>query len=100
MNKAKLIAVTYDKYPTHGVRAKHLHYEYRGHEYIITRMNNGYMESPMWYEHQKEQKSIDESIEQENKHKTYNNTAERCFDALNDFFNGNISEEELDEFFD
>ena len=99
--KAKLIAVTYDKYPTHGVRAKHLHYEYRGHEYIITRMNNGYKEPPMRYEHQQEQKSIDEMIERNNKPiAEYNPTAEKCFEVLNDFFNGDISESELEKFFD
>lgn len=89
--KAKLIAVTYDKYPTHGVRAKHLHYEYRGHEYIITRMNNGYMESPMWYEHQQEQKSIDESIENENKpipnQDKYEGTAQEGFDIFWEYVN-------------
>lgn len=89
--KAKLIAVTYDKYPTHGVRAKHLHYEYRGHEYIITRMNNGYMETPMWYEHQQEQKSIDESIENENKpipkQDKYEGTGQEGFDIFWEYVN-------------
>ena len=88
MKKAKLIAVTYDKYPTHGIRAKHLHYEYRGHEYIITRMNNGYMESPMWYEHQREQESIDEMIERNSKPiPEYKGGGEAGFDLFWDYVN-------------
>lgn len=43
-----------------------LFYEYRGHEYIITKHNNGYMGESLKLQHEKEQRKIDESIEREN----------------------------------
>lgn len=42
-------------------------YEYRGHEYIITKDNNGYMGTPLWKQHQEEQARIDKMIEDEGK---------------------------------
>lgn len=42
-------------------------YEYRGHEYIITKDNNGYMGMPLWKQHQEEQARIDKMIEDEGK---------------------------------
>lgn len=59
--KAKYIGCTRD-----GWKYTELHYEYRGHYYIITKYNNGYMDEPMHRKHQREQRMIDEMIEHEN----------------------------------
>lgn len=59
--KAKYIGCTHN-----GWQHTDLHYEYRGHTYIVTKHNNGYMDEPMYIRHQKEQQRIDELIEHEN----------------------------------
>ena len=41
-------------------------YEYRGHEYIVTKHNNGYAGKSLTQQHREEQARIDELIEHEN----------------------------------
>ena len=62
-----------------------LFYEYRGHEYIITKDNNGYMGTPLWKQHEEEQKRIDEMIENEGKpipEWKYEGSAQEGFDLF------------------
>lgn len=63
-------------------------YEYRGHEYIITKHNNGYMDEPLWKQHEKEQAKIDNMIEHENDPAPewkYEGSAQEGFDAFWDY---------------
>lgn len=58
-------------------------YEYRGHEYIITKDNNGYMGTPLWKQHQEEQERIDKMIENEVKPiPKYTGAAEEGFELF------------------
>lgn len=60
-------------------------YEYRGHEYIITKDNNGYMGTPLWKQHQEEQSRIDKMIEDEGKpipEQKYEGSAQEGFDLF------------------
>lgn len=67
--KAKFIKAVYNNnpYDRHAWEHTDLLYEYRGHEYIITKDNNGYMGTPLWKQHQEEQARIDKMIEDEGK---------------------------------
>ena len=67
--KAKFIgACKKNPYDRHAWEHTDLCYEYRGHTYIITKHNNGYSgtDSSLRYQHQEEQKRIDEMIAHEN----------------------------------
>lgn len=66
--KAKFIKALYNRNPfgRHTWEHTDLLYEYRGHEYIITKDNNGYMGTPLWKQHQEEQAKIDYKIAHEN----------------------------------
>ena len=59
--KAKYIGCTHD-----GWQHTELHYEYRGHQYIITKHNNGYMDKSLRQKHLEEQAKIDDMIAHEN----------------------------------
>ena len=48
-----------------------LMYEYRGHTYFVTKDNNGYMGTPLWKQHEEEQRKIDKMIEDEGKPSKY-----------------------------
>lgn len=62
-------------------------YEYRGHEYIITKDNNGYMGTPLWKQHQEEQARIDKMIEDEGKPiPDWNPEAQEALEELFRFF--------------
>lgn len=62
--KAEYIGKVTDKYPTHGGHAVNLFYRYRGHEYMVTDMHNGYSET-LAEQHKREQKKIDRIIEEQ-----------------------------------
>lgn len=60
-------------------------YEYRGHEYIITKDNNGYMGTPLWKQHQEEQARIDKMIEDAGKpipEQKYEGSGQEGFDLF------------------
>lgn len=59
--KAKYIGCVHD-----GWQHTELIYEYKGHEYIITKHNNGYMDKSLKQQHEEEQARIDELIAHEN----------------------------------
>lgn len=67
--KAKFIGVASNRNPLdrHAWEHTELVYSYRGHEYIVTKDNNGYMGTPMWVQHKEEQERIDRMIEQQGK---------------------------------
>ena len=82
--KAKYIGKCYDKYPGYnGIRAVHLFYEYRGHEYIITDPRNGCMFNAR-EEHEREQTKIDRIIAKENDGSgwKYEGSAEQALDKI------------------
>lgn len=62
MTKAKYIGCSHD-----GWQHTELHYEYRGHNYIVTKHNNGYMGESLAKQHKQAQHDIDEAIANENK---------------------------------
>ena len=66
--KAKFIKAVYNNnpYDRHAWEHTDLLYEYRGHQYFVTKDNNGYMGTPLWKQHQEEQRRIDEKIAHEN----------------------------------
>ena len=67
-----------------------LFYEYRGHEYIITKHNNGYMDKSLRQKHEEEQRRIDELIEHENDPiPEYTGSAEEGFDLFWEYVEGN-----------
>ena len=80
--KAKYIGCTHD-----GWQHTELHYEYRGHYYIVTKHNNGYMDISLKQQHEEEQRRIDEMIEHENDTiPEYTGEAEKAFDMLWNYF--------------
>ena len=83
--KAKYITVIYDTNPFNKHAWEHttLVYEYRGHTYYIDKANNGYLQEPIWKQHQDCQKAIDEMIAKENepvKEWQYEGSAQEGFD--------------------
>lgn len=56
-----------NRWDRHAWEHTDLLYEYRGHEYIVTKDNNGCMGTPLWEQHQEEQKRIDELIANKDK---------------------------------
>ena len=55
--KAKYIGCTHD-----GWEHTELHYEYRGHTYIVTKHNNGCLDKSLRQQHEEEQAKIDNLI--------------------------------------
>jgi len=67
MDKAIFIGVCRkNRYDRHAWEHTDLMYEYRGHQYIVTKDNNGYMGESLKAQHTKAQKEIDERISHEN----------------------------------
>ena len=67
-------------------------YEYKGHQYIVTKHNNGYAFDPLWKQHQEAQKAIDEKIEKENQpipEWKYEGSAQEGFDTFWNYVEGN-----------
>lgn len=90
--KARFIRAIYDSNPfnRHAWEHTDLLYEYRGHEYIITKHNNGYSGDPLWKQHQEEQERIDKMIENEGKpipEWKYEGSAQEGFDAFWEYVN-------------
>lgn len=74
--KAQFKRKLYDKYSSRV----YLFYEYRGYEYIVTDGRNGYSET-MAEQHRKEQKEIDERIEEKKKPiEPYDNSTEKALE--------------------
>ena len=66
-NKATFIgACKKNPFDLHAWEHTELCYEYRGHQYIVTRDNNGYMGESLPAQHRREQARIDELIAHEN----------------------------------
>lgn len=64
-----------------------LFYGYRGHEYSVTKDNNGYMGKSLRQQHEENQRRIDELIEHENDPLAeYTGEAEKAFDMLWNYF--------------
>ncbi len=85
--KARFIKALYDHNPLNKHAWEHtdLLYEYRGHEYIITKVNIGYMGTLLWKQHQDEQARIDKMIEDEGKpipKQKYEGSAQEGFDLF------------------
>lgn len=85
--KAKFIKALYDKNPfnKHSWEHTDLLYEYRGHEYIVTKHNNGYAFDSLYKQHQEAQKKIDEMIENEGKpiaEQKYEGSGQEGFDVF------------------
>lgn len=83
--KAKYIGCTHD-----GWQHTELHYEYRGHTYIVTKHNNGYMDISL-KQHEEEQARIDEMIAHENNpipEWKYEGSAEEGFDIFWEYVEG------------
>ena len=59
--KAKYIGCTHD-----GWKHTELHYEYKGHQYIVIKHNNGYMDKSLKQQHEEAQAEIDELIAHRN----------------------------------
>ena len=58
--KAKYVGCVHD-----GWQHTKLFYQYRGHEYIVVRHNNGYMDKSLKEQHEEAQAEIDHRIEHE-----------------------------------
>ena len=91
--KAKYIGCSRDRGKDAWQRT-YLHYEYRGHTYIVTRYNNGYSgtDTSLRRQHEKEQRRIDELIEHENDpHPVpkYEGSAQEGFDLFWNYVEGN-----------
>ena len=63
--KAKFVAVIRNRNPYDKKAWEHteLLYEYRGHEYIVTKHNNGYSGDSLPSQHKKAQEEIDKLID-------------------------------------
>ncbi|MBR3019993.1 MAG: hypothetical protein IKH57_23445 [Clostridia bacterium] len=82
--KAKFIgAVKKSPYDRHAWEHTELMYEYRGHQYIVTKDNNGYMGDSLPAQHKREQARIDNQIAHENDpipEWNYKGSAQEAFD--------------------
>ena len=67
-------------------------YEYKGHQYIVTKDNNGCMDTPLYIQHKIEQEKIDETIKEKSKPKKikewkYEGSAQEGFDIFWEYVN-------------
>ena len=77
------MAATYKGCVHDGWEHTELLFEYRGHEYIITKHNNGCMGKTLKQQHEEEQRRIDEMIAHENDPiQEYTGEAEKAFDMF------------------
>lgn len=91
MDATFIQAIKKNQYDKHAWEHTDLLYEYRGHQYIVTKHNNGYSGDPLWRQHQEAQKKIDEAIEHENDpipEYTYAGSAQEGFDLFWDYVEG------------
>jgi len=83
--KAKYIGCAHD-----GWQHTELFYEYRGHEYTVTKHNNGYMDKSLRQQHEDEQRRIDKLIEHQNDEIPewkYEGSAQEGFDTFLKYVN-------------
>ena len=97
MERARFLSATYSKNPfdKHSWEHTDLTYEYRGHQYIVTKHNNGYSGDPLWLQHKNAQAEIDYKIEHENDpipDWSYEGSAQEGFDLFWNYVEGNIDE--------
>lgn len=93
MTKAKFIKALKNTNPfdKHAWEHTDLLYEYKGHQYIVTKDNNGYMGEPLWMQHKHEQERIDKLIEDQNKpipECKYEGSAQEGFDIFWEYVEG------------
>lgn len=90
---AKFIKVLPNKNPLdrHSWAHTDLLYEYKGHEYIVTKHNNGYAFDSLWKQHNEAQKAIDEKIERANRpmptEDVYKGSGQEGFDIFWEYVN-------------
>ena len=87
MEKAKFIGRSVARFPVRGVHPVYLTYAYRGHEYTVVDMKTGI--NDLRDQHWNQQRLIDEWIERfpdGAKPEPYDDSAERAFGKLMDFF--------------
>ncbi len=82
--KARYIGATRDKNPHEAWKHTELWYEYRGKKYCVIKDNNGYMGEPLRSQHEKEQKRIDELLDNPTIQKEwkYEGSAQEGFDLF------------------
>lgn len=90
--KARFIKALRNNNPfdRHAWEHTDLLYEYRGHEYIITKHNNGCMDKSLRQQHEEAQADIDRQIEEESKPKKewqYEGSAQEGFDLFWEYLN-------------
>lgn len=95
MYPAKFISVVKNKNPfdKHAWEHTDLMYEYKGHTYIVTKYNNGYMGTPISKQHEEEQKKIDDMISHKNdevQEWKYEGSAQEGFDLFWDYINNEV----------
>ena len=84
--KAKYIGCTHD-----GWQHTELHYEYKGHQYIVIKHNNGYMDKSLKQQHEEAQAEIDELIAHKNDpipEWKYEGSAQEGFDYFYNYVEG------------
>lgn len=87
--KAKFIGASRDRDPREAWKHTDLWYEYRGHEYCVTKDNNGYMGEPLRVQHEREQKRIDDLLDNPEplKEWKYEGSAQEGFDLFWEYVN-------------
>lgn len=91
MDATFIRSIKKNPFDKHAWEHTDLLYEYRGHQYIVTKHNNGYFGDPLWKQHQDAQKTIDEIIEHENdpiQEYTYAGSAQEGFDLFWNYVEG------------
>ena len=77
------------KFNRHAWEHTDLVYEYRGHQYIVTKHNNGYSFDTLAAQHKREQERIDREIAEDGKPAPvwhYEGSAQEGFDMLWKYF--------------
>ena len=87
--RAKFIGATRDRNPREAWKHTELWYEYRGHEYCVTKDNNGYMGESLRAQHEREQKRIDDMLDSPEPAKEwkYEGSAQEGFDLFWEYVN-------------
>lgn len=83
--KAKYIGCTHD-----GWEHTELHYEYRGHYYIVTKHNNGCLDKSLRQQHEEEQAKINDLIAHKDdpiQEQKYEGSAQEGFDLFWEYIN-------------
>ena len=71
-----------------------IYYEYRGYKYSVVKYNNGCLDEPLREQHKREQRKIDELIEEKSKPiEPVSNDVCEAFDKLYNYFETGIWEE-------